>query len=848
MAKSHAGSNPAIGIINKKMNTELIKHTFLNFFKKNFYIELPPSPLILENDKSLLFTNSGMVQFKNIFLGLEPYIAKRITTIQPCVRLGGKHNDLDNIGKTPHHNTSFEMLGNFGFEEVKKEEAINLAIDFLINNLNINKEKLFITVNKNDNETFDIWAKHIKKSKIILGDNNTNFWQMAENGPCGYCSEIFYNLDEDKTNLLEIWNIVFINFNKKNGKLSDLNKIHIDTGMGLERIASIKQNVFDNFETDTYLPLIKNTINTLKVNESEKNSNIRIITDHLKTCIILINENVIPSNDGRGYILKKLIRRAIIKKQELKTKIKLYNLIDPYSKYIKNLNQNLTSIIKEIIKKEEIKFDLTISNGKSFIKKLIQKEKIISGKTLFTLYDTYGTPIDIIEKLTKESNIKIELNEFKKELETQIKANRIRSKKINNELIYTNNLKETNFIGYSENIIDTIVLKIIKNNKESQDIHENEDGIIITKDTTFYAEKGGQTSDTGTIEFSDNIFEVKETKDINNVFFHYGKMKKGFIRVDSQVKTKIDTNKRQLIANNHSATHLLHTTLKKLLGNHIKQSGSLINEKYLRFDFIHFNQLSINDKKTIEYEINQKIKEKLDVKIEFLNEINLTTQNEKIKNRLVKIGENVSIELCAGTHVKNTSEIGLFKITKEYGIGSNIRRIEAITNIKIMELLDENENIIDNIINLMKTKKEKLLYKIENLIEKKLEIEKINQTLLIEKIKDKITKAQRIKLKNNIDLIKITANLITIFNTNKLIENIKNTIIINLFENKDKLLIKIIITPDIVDISAAKILNDLTNKMDCVGGGNNKIANGIIYNNKDINKIINYIQLYLNNF
>jgi alanyl-tRNA synthetase len=429
----------------KKMKTEEIKKNFLNFFKKHNYKELPPSPLVLENDKSLLFTNSGMVQFKNIFLGLEKYSHPKVVTIQPCVRLGGKHNDLDNIGKTPHHNTSFEMLGNFGFDKISKEEAISLAMDYLINILFLDKNKIFITVNKNDEDSFKIWSKHIKKEKIILGDNETNFWQMSENGPCGYCSEIFYNISKDteKENLLEIWNLVFMTFNREHGKLTDLNKLNLDTGMGLERIASIKQNVFDSFKTDIYNENIKNIIEILKLNISNENQNIRIITDHIKTSIMLINENIMPANDGRGYILKKLLRRSILKKQELKTQISISTIIDVF--FSKSNKKENINFIKNIIKNEEIRFEHTIKNGKNFIKKLIQKEKDISGKILFTLYDTYGIPIDIIENITKESNIKIELNDFKKEFEKNIIKNKLKSKKQLDDLSYIKDL-EKNYI------------------------------------------------------------------------------------------------------------------------------------------------------------------------------------------------------------------------------------------------------------------------------------------------------------------------------------------------------------------------------------------------------------------
>ncbi|HIH2762965.1 MAG TPA: alanine--tRNA ligase [Candidatus Azoamicus sp.] len=827
------------------MKTLEIKQNFINFFKKNEYKELKPSPLVIENDKSLLFTNSGMVQFKNIFLGLEKYLYPRVVTIQPCVRLGGKHNDLDNIGKTPHHNTSFEMLGNFGFEKVSKEEAINLSIDFLINVLELDKKKIFITINKKDEDVLNIWLKHIKKEKIIFGDDDTNFWQMAENGPCGYCSEIFYNIDEEKKNLLEIWNLVFINFNKENGKLNTLNTLNIDTGMGLERIASIKQNVFDSFKTDIFSEKIKNMIELFKINVKDDNKNIRIIADHIKTSLMLMNENIMPSNDGRGYILKKLLRRSIIKKQELKTKTSLSTLINIFNdKYEKKDN---IEIKKNIILNEELKFENTIKNGKNFIKKIIQKEKNISGQTLFTLYDTYGIPIDTIESITRESNIKLEINDFKKELEKNIFKNKLKSKKQIDDISYIKDIKNTIFLGYEKNNTDTKIIKIIIDKKETNEIKQTEKGILITQETTFYSEKGGQIGDSGTITSLENLFEVIETKEINNIYLHYGIMKNGSLKIGDDVKTSINENKRSLITNNHSATHLLNATLKKVLGNHIKQAGSLINENYLRFDFIHFKNLSLEEKNKIERIINDHIQKNLQIKVKLDSSNCEKNKFNKIKDRKIIIGEHISEELCAGTHVKTTAEIGLFKITKEFGIGNNIRRIEAITNYKIIQLLEENENIIEKINIKLKTKKDLLIEKITKLIEDYKNLEKENQSLLLENIQTQFEKNQ-ITITNNIKIVSFYKNLINTQYINKLISNLKKTIIINLFKHKEKNVIKIILTDDLENFDAKDILNNLKKNLHCDGNGNKKIANGIIYNKVKNDEIISYIQLYLQNY
>lgn len=827
------------------MNTIIIKNNFIDFFKKNKYIEVLPSSLILENDKSLLFTNSGMVQFKNIFLGLEEYKNNRVTTSQTCIRVGGKHNDLENIGKTPHHNTSFEMLGNFGFENVQKEEAINLALDFLTKNLELNKSKLFITVNKNDLETYDIWKKQINKNRIIIGDNDTNFWQMAENGPCGYCTEIFYKISENSEELLEIWNLVFITFNKKNNKLHDLKKIHIDTGMGLERIASIKQNTFDNFKTDIYLEIIKNIIDELEIKTTDSNQNIRIITDHIKTCILIMLEGLIPSNDGRGYILKKLLRRSILKLQELKTKKHIYNLIDIFIKKLNIINKKIetTNSIKTIIYNEENKLYQTIKKGQLFIKNLIKNKSTLSGKILFTLYDTYGLPIDLIENLTKNSNLKLEILDFKKELSSYKNINKHKSLQNTLKLSYEQ-LEPTTFYGYEKNEIQTIIIKIIINNEDCQKINEGEYGIIITKETTFYAEKGGQIGDSGTIENLGNIFEVNNTKEINNIIIHYGKVIKGYLEIKETAITKINIKKRQYIANNHSATHILNATLKNILGHHIKQAGSLINENYLRFDFIHFSQISNAEKKQIEEKINNIIKMRLDVTIDYKT-INITDSNKK--NRIIKIGENVSQELCAGTHVKNTIEIGLFKIIKEYGIGNNIRRIEAITGHKVIELIEENENIIDDLTIILKSKKQTFKNTVLRLLEKSTELERYNTTLLKENMQNKIKNTLPIITKNNTKLVIIKEHLENTINIQTLTYDLKNTILINIIEKNKNLLINIGTTYD-SKVNARAIINYLASKINCNGGGNDRIANGIIYEIKETTEIIKQIQLYLENF
>lgn len=830
------------------MKAELIKIKFTNFFVKNNYIKLNESPIIPTNDDSLLFTNSGMVQFKNIFLGLETSIYERVTTIQTCVRLGGKHNDLETIGKTPHHNTSFEMLGNFGLKNVTKKEAITLAWDFLTNELDLDKNKLYITIHEDDIETQNIWKNIIKfdETHIILGNNETNFWSMDETGPCGYCNELFYNIDEKNKNLLEIWNLVFIQFNKNKNNLTKLKSLYIDTGMGLERISSIKQKTYDNFQTDIYKPLINTLLKTFQISTDNINENVKIITDHIKTSILLIKNGITPANDGRGYILKKLIRRAFIKKQFLGTSVSLYELVE---NFIKHLNNNLYTkqdifIIKETIKNEEIKFTKTIKNGINIIKNITKKNDIIDGKTIFMLYDTYGIPIDVIKNITENTNINFNINEFETEMDKQ----KIQSKKKtyiqSNITEQIKKVKKTDFTGYLLHKTTSIIIKIIKNEKPTKSILENESGIIIVDKTCFYAEKGGQIGDIGFIYKNNNIFKVTDTKEINNTYLHYGKMISGKLNLNNIVITEIDFKNRHLISINHSATHLLHATLKKQLGPHIKQSGSLITNTQLRFDFIHFCPLTKDDLTRIETIINQHIKDNLNIttKIEKSD-----TTNYPLEIRNVIIENDISNELCAGTHIKTTNEIGGFKIIKEFGIGTNIRRIEAITSHKIIEVFNTNEILIEQITQKFKTTKKDILTFCDNLIQKNKVLEKENNVLIFENIKYEIKNSEYITTKNNIKIISLTKNIKYINIIKNIINNLEKTILIIYSHEKDFLNININISNDITYIKALNILDSLKKYVEIKCGGKNTSASGKINaSQKNIHDLSNYIYSYIN--
>jgi len=821
------------------MKSKDIENIFLDFFKKNGYIEKNEFTLIPKDDESLLFTNSGMVQFKNIFLGLDVSDYDKIITSQTCIRVGGKHNDLNNIGKTPHHNTSFKMLGNFCFKNASKKDTISLAWNFLVNYLYLDIKNLYITVHKDDIEAFNIWEKYINinTDHIILGNDDTNFWSMADTGPCGYCSEIFYNIGNEEKNLLEIWNLVFMEFNKTNGIKKKLKYLAIDTGMGLERITSVKQGVFDSFKTDILKPLINIVLN--KFNLKCDNSQVRIITDHLKTCVLLIKEGLMPSNYGRGYILKKLIRKAIIKKTELLINNKLHELANEFVLYIYKDNlksDNDSFIIKNVLKLEEDKFVYLISNGKKLIDQLLKQNKNIDGSDIFKLYDTYGIPIDLIKDIMKTYNLKLDLNGFNLEMEKQIN----RSKKKDVDIYLKKNIEDTTkttFLGYNKNIINAQIIKILISNDIYNQISVNNSGIIITNDTCFYAEKGGQIGDTGLIKNGINVFVVEKTKELNGIILHYGKMISGALKINDDVVMTINHDNRNYISKNHSATHLLNAALKKVLGNHVKQAGSFINDKYLRFDFTHFKPLSNDEIKKIEVLINKYIQ------LSINSDIKYTSLSNKEKNRIVSFGEMISEEFCAGTHVKNTSEIGLFKIIKEAGIGTNIRRIEAITNVEIINLLNNQENILFELSVKLNSEKKLILNKIDSLIKENGFLKKRYNELMLSDVKNELKNNDNIKLINNIKIIylKKEKNYITL--VKNFIKNMSNTVIIIFYYENNNYFININTTND---INAKNIINYLREKIKIKGGGTVNNVNGIIYDEKkNTQSILQHIYSYI---
>jgi len=712
-----------------------IRNTFLKYFEKNDHKIVESSNLVPNNDPTLMFANSGMVQFKNVFTGLEKRNYKRATTSQKCVRAGGKHNDLENVGYTPRHHTFFEMLGNFSFGDYFKEKAISLAWDLITKEFGINKDKLYVTVFKEDDDAFNLWKKvtGLNESRIIRIATSDNFWSMGEVGPCGPCSEIFFDhgdhlkgglpgtKDQDGDRFIEIWNLVFMQFEQiTKDKRIDLPKPSVDTGMGLERISALLQGSHDNYTTDHFKKLIQATSNAVNKKPDEKNvSSFRVIADHLRASSFLIAEGVLPSNEGRGYVLRRIMRRGMRHSHLLGAKEPIFfnifkTLQEEMSDNYPELNR-AQSLIKETLRMEEEKFLVLLERGIKILNDEISKiDKILSGEVAFKLYDTYGFPIDLTEDILKNKSLKVDHEKFQslmKESRELAKKNWKGSGDDSIDEIWfgiKDKLGPTEFLGYETNQAEGVVISLLKNSKEVDSLNNGEEGIVICNQTPFYGESGGQVGDTGTISSEKFIFEVIDVqKKLGDLFIHYGKVVKGSIKLNENVEMKIDINRRENIRAYHSVTHLLHESLRRVLGTHVIQKGSLVAPDRLRFDFSHMKSISPEEVKKIETHVNSMIEKKSDVRTRIM------TPKEAVDNgalalfgekygdevRVLSMGDEkdkyFSTELCGGTHVRNTGDIGKFKIINQSSIAAGIRRVEALRDKQLQEYLSEKEKLSD---------------------------------------------------------------------------------------------------------------------------------------------------------
>ncbi len=710
-----------------------IRSTFLKYFEKNDHKIVESSNLVPNNDPTLMFANSGMVQFKNVFTGLEKRDYKRATTSQKCVRAGGKHNDLENVGYTPRHHTFFEMLGNFSFGDYFKEKAIHYAWDLITKDFGLDKNRLYVTVYHEDDEAFNFWKKiaGLSDNRILRISTSDNFWSMGETGPCGPCSEIFYDhgehlkgglpgsKDEDGDRFIEIWNLVFMQYEQvSKDKRVNLPKPSVDTGMGLERIAALLQGTHDNYETDHFKKIIQSTSEIVKRKPDQNNlSSFRVIADHLRASSFLIAEGVLPSNEGRGYVLRRIMRRGMRHSHLLGSEQPVfYNLFETLKNEMSDNYPELKraeSLIKETLKMEEEKFLVLLDRGIKILNEEISKiDKVLPGDVAFKLYDTYGFPLDLTEDILKNKSLSVDTKKFHslmKESRELAKKNWKGSGDSAVEDIWfgiRDKLGATEFLGYETNQAEGLVLSLLKNNKEVQELKTNDEGMIIVNQTPFYGESGGQVGDTGEIISGDFRFEVTDVqKKLGDLFVHYGKVISGSIKNNENIEMKINVERRNNTRAYHSATHLLHESLRRVLGTHVTQKGSLVEPSRLRFDFSHMKPISSEEIDKIELFVNSMVSKKSDVRTR------LMTPDEAVENgalalfgekygdevRVLSMGDDdgkyFSTELCGGTHVKNTGDIGKFKIINQSSIAAGIRRIEALRDKQLEDYLKNKEKL-----------------------------------------------------------------------------------------------------------------------------------------------------------
>ncbi len=714
------------------------RSTFKNFFAKNSHQIVDSSPLVPQNDPTLMFTNSGMVQFKNVFTGLEKLPFKRATTSQKCVRAGGKHNDLENVGYTPRHHTFFEMLGNFSFGDYFKESAINFAWELITKDYGISKEKLTVTVFHEDDEAFNLWKKiaGLQDSRIIRIKTNDNFWSMGDTGPCGPCSEIFYDhgeqlkggppgsVDQDGNRFVEIWNLVFMQFEQiSKDKRVNLPKPSVDTGMGLERIAAVLQGTHDNYQIDLFKNIIKSAENYINIKVSDKNiPSYRVIADHLRATAFLIADGVLPSNEGRGYVLRRIMRRAMRHAFTLGSDLPvlykvLPTLISEMSSEYPELKR-ADSLISENLKLEEERFSIMLKNGMKILNTEIVniKNNKLSGELAFKLYDTYGFPLDLTQDFLKDKKISVDEDQFNVLMLESKKIARASWKGSGSDQTSKIwfELKEkcgpTEFLGYNSEASQGVILSIVNIDKEIDSSNKNLDLALILNQTIFYGESGGQIGDKGYISNNNFKFEVTDTKKMfGDLYIHYGKLISGEIKKGDQVDLKIDSVKRQNIRANHSATHLLHESLRRILGKHVSQKGSYVGPDRLRFDFSHNKPITDEEMIKINDCVNKIIEQKSDVQTRLMtpkaavSEGALALFGEKYGEevRVLTMGTDgnkaFSIELCGGTHVKNTHEIGRFSVVSQSPVAAGVRRVEALRDAQLAEYLKNRANEKDEI-------------------------------------------------------------------------------------------------------------------------------------------------------
>ncbi|MEN0678212.1 alanine--tRNA ligase [Plesiomonas shigelloides] len=847
-------------------STAEIRQAYLDFFQSKGHQVVSSSSLVPGNDPTLLFTNAGMNQFKDVFLGLDKRPYTRATTSQRCVRAGGKHNDLENVGYTARHHTFFEMLGNFSFGDYFKHDAIRYAWEFLTSPqwLALPKEKLWVTVYASDDEAYDIWAKEIgiPEERIVrIGDNkgapyaSDNFWQMGDTGPCGPCTEIFYDHgdhiwggppgspEEDGDRYIEIWNNVFMQFNRQaDGTLLPLPKPSVDTGMGLERITAVMQHVNSNYEIDVFKALIAKAAEVTGATDLESKS-LRVIADHIRSCAFLVSDGVMPSNEGRGYVLRRIIRRAVRHGHMLGAKDTFFyklvgTLIAVMGSAADELQQQ-QALVEKVLRLEEEQFARTLERGLALLDGALAdlQGDVLDGETAFKLYDTYGFPLDLTADVCRERNITVDEAGFEKEM----KAQRERAQAANNFGADYNSMirvdGQTEFHGYTTTAHQGQVVALFREGQSVEQLHAGEEAIIVLNETPFYAESGGQVGDSGLLLADGVEFMVTDTQKYGQAFGHVGKLMSGSVTVGDTLQAEVDAVRRQSIRLNHSATHLLHAALRKVLGEHVAQKGSQVSADALRFDFSHLEAMKAEELREVERLVNAEIRRNHSVQTDVLD-----LDEAKAKGAMALFGEkydekvrvltmgDFSVELCGGTHAARTGDIGLFRITSEGGVAAGVRRIEAVTGERAMAFTERQQDQLDEAAGLVKSDAFSVAEKVRGLLDRSKQLEKELQQL-----KDKLAAQESADLVHNAIEVKGKKLLVSLLKNGDakalrtMVDDLKNQlgsgIVVLGLAQDDKVSLIAGVTKDLVgQVKAGELVSMLAAQVGGKGGGRPDMA------------------------
>ena len=847
------------------MSTAEIRQSFLSFFEKKEHQIVSSSSLIPGNDKTLLFTNAGMVQFKDVFLGEDIRKYSRATTSQRCVRAGGKHNDLENVGYTARHHTFFEMMGNFSFGDYFKENAIEYAWEYLTGVLKLPKEKLWVTVYADDDEAANIWIDKIgfPSDRISrIGDKpgkkyeSDNFWAMGDVGPCGPCSEIFYDHgeqiwggppgtpEEDGDRFIEIWNLVFMQFNRDvDGTMNKLPKPSVDTGMGLERLAAILQNGHSNYDIDLFQNLI-GFIADLSNTSDKDNASLKVIADHIRSCAFLIVDGVVPSNEGRGYVLRRIIRRAARHGHKLGLEDAFFHkLVKPLAKEMGEAYPELVKLeakVEETLLKEEKRFAETLDQGMKILNSEIKNMSgdTISGEVVFKLYDTYGFPVDLTADIAREKDFKVDESGFEVEMNKQRERARAAGKFGTDYSDKLDVAGSTIFSGYDKTNDQVAIASIFVDGKKVDSVSVDEKAQIVLDTTPFYAESGGPVGDTGTLTNSDNVFEVQDTQKQGDVFIHYGVMTKGSLKSNDQVVAQVEEARRQAIVLNHSATHLMHKALRVVLGDQVEQKGSLVTADRLRFDFSHADAMSKEQISQVEIMVNDEIR--LNAKAES----EVTSMDEAIEKgamalfgekygdevRVVNIG--YSTELCGGVHVERAGDIGLFKLISEGGVAAGIRRVEAVTGAGAMQWIEDRSQQLDKIASLVKSSSAGVEDKVSQVLERsrvlEKELEQLKAKLASQAGSDLASQAVEV---SGIKVLAATLDGVDPKSLRDTVDQLKNklgkaAVIISTVVDGKVSLVAGVTKAETAEIKAGDLLKHVAEQIDGKGGGRPDMAQG----------------------